>query len=215
MTAIITGKKGHPTVFDLRSSSYMGTGCDNSAFAGKGRFVYSFQTVDAKNSTLLLNGVYLTLSSMYAEVMGCVDKPMVEHDVLNMTCVVEGVDQLKEQKESIGKAFSDVAAFTDASLVVNGVSVPRVSDAKCTPEAPQDKKYPIIYLVLSSSSPLSLSCSSSPRSLPFLRRRRSECCSCIVCSCFHQSLPFSSSNPPTLLLSTQPLKNTPLPTNNS
>ena len=68
--------------------------------------------------------------------MGCVDKPMVEHDVLNMTCIVEGVDQLKEQKESIGKAFSDVAAFTDASLVVNGVSVPRVSDAKCTPEAP-------------------------------------------------------------------------------
>ena len=63
MTAIITGKKGHPTVFDLRSSSYMGTGCDDSAFAGKGRFVYSFQTVDAKNATLLLNGVYLTLSS--------------------------------------------------------------------------------------------------------------------------------------------------------
>ena len=42
MTAIITGRKGHPTVFDLRSSSYMGTGCDDSAFAGKGRFVYSF-----------------------------------------------------------------------------------------------------------------------------------------------------------------------------
>ena len=73
---------------------------------------------------------------------------MVEHDVLNMTCVVEGVDQLKEQKESIGKAFSDVATFTDASLVVNGVSVPRVSDAKCTPEAPQDKKYPIIYVIV-------------------------------------------------------------------
>lgn len=148
MTAIITGRKGHPTVFDLRSSSYMGTGCDDSAFAGKGRFVYSFQTVDAKNATLLLNGVYLTLSSMYAEVMGCVDKSMVEHDVLNMTCVVEGVDQLKEQKESIGKAFSDVATFTDASLVVNGVSVPRVSDAKCTPEAPQDKTYPVIYVVV-------------------------------------------------------------------
>ena len=101
MTAIITGRKGHPTVFDLRSSSYMRTGCDTSAFAGIGRFVYSFQTIDPNNSTLLLNGVYLTLSSMYAEIMGCVDKPMVEHDVLNMTCVVEGVDPLEVDWEGL------------------------------------------------------------------------------------------------------------------
>ena len=146
--AVITGKKEHPTEFEIKATSYEGKACAESLFVGSLRNVYTFQTVEAKNSTLRLDGVFFTMSRLYAQLMGCTDAPMKEHNILDMNCTIEGVDQLKEQKELLGKSFSDIAEFTDSSLVISSVSIPRVSDEGCEVMAPQEKQYPIIYFIL-------------------------------------------------------------------
>ena len=50
--AVITGKKEHPTEFEIKATSYEGKACAESLFVGSLRNVYTFQTVEAKNSTL-------------------------------------------------------------------------------------------------------------------------------------------------------------------
>ena len=146
--AVITGKKEHPPEFEIKATSYEGKACAESLFVGSLRNVYTFQTVEAKNSTLRLDSVFFTMSRWYAQLMGCTDAPMKEHNILDMNCTIEGVDQLKEQKELLGKSFSDIAEFTDSSLVISSVSIPRVSDEGCEVMAPQEKQYPIIYFIL-------------------------------------------------------------------
>ena len=106
---------GRPTKVDFSSTSYNDK-CDRKSFLETTRYVYSVKKVDLESPVLRLDAMYLTLSAVASVLMGCSDDTMKEHNIMDMHCILFGVDMLADMKKMIGQKFDDVVMFRDDSL---------------------------------------------------------------------------------------------------